>query len=260
MAEYDLKRLNVAIQYMDRMSNGRNPATNQIVAQDSVLNNPNVIRCLGFIREILQDVAEHGGIVSPPKKERSRNQNYAEEFPYEVLASFEYKEDLQISYFLKQIMNMVETGKQVHIPAKVITDWLRSNGFLEKRMDPYLGKEVSAATAKGIDLGISSALAGTPPNEYCRTTYNRNAQEFMVRNFYRILHEAYEAARKNKEEKKAMKQSADQLTKELMTGRNPEPEGMLKGSDAGAARLIDKILEDPGATARYIREYGNKLN
>ena len=55
MAEYDLKRLEVAIQYINRMVSGRNPVTNRPAPENEVLTNPNVNRCLQFVSEILQE-------------------------------------------------------------------------------------------------------------------------------------------------------------------------------------------------------------
>ena len=53
MSTYDLKRLEVAIQYIRRMSDGKNPVTNRPAPENEVLNNMNVHRCLKFIDEVL---------------------------------------------------------------------------------------------------------------------------------------------------------------------------------------------------------------
>ena len=63
MASYDLKRLEVAIQYIRRMSDGKNPVTNRPTPENEVLNNMNVHRCLKFIDEVLTDVHKAGGTV-----------------------------------------------------------------------------------------------------------------------------------------------------------------------------------------------------
>ena len=63
MSTYDLKRLEVAIQYIRRMSDGKNPVTNRPAPENEVLNNMNVHRCLKFIDEVLSDVHKSGGTV-----------------------------------------------------------------------------------------------------------------------------------------------------------------------------------------------------
>ena len=52
MASYDLKRLEIAIQYIRRMSEGKNPVTNRPAPENEVLGNMNVHRCLKFIRDL----------------------------------------------------------------------------------------------------------------------------------------------------------------------------------------------------------------
>ena len=52
MAEFDSIKLEKAIEYVKRMAEGKNPVNNEMVEEDSVINNPNVIRCLYFIEEV----------------------------------------------------------------------------------------------------------------------------------------------------------------------------------------------------------------
>ena len=68
MSTYDLKRLEVAIQYIRRMSDGKNPVTNRPAPENEVLNNMNVHRCLKFIDEVLTDVHKSGGTVGIGQK------------------------------------------------------------------------------------------------------------------------------------------------------------------------------------------------
>ena len=52
----DIQKIDKAIIYVDRIANGFNPVNNQPIEEDSVLNNPNVIRCMYFIKDILKEV------------------------------------------------------------------------------------------------------------------------------------------------------------------------------------------------------------
>ena len=75
MSNYDLKRLETAIQYIRRMSAGRNPVTNRPAPENEVLGNVNVHRCLHFIDEVLTDVHKNGGVVgrTPQREKRCRD-------------------------------------------------------------------------------------------------------------------------------------------------------------------------------------------
>ena len=53
MEQIDLEKLEKALIYVDRIAEGRNPVYNLPADNDSVLNDPNVIRCMFFIKEVL---------------------------------------------------------------------------------------------------------------------------------------------------------------------------------------------------------------
>lgn len=54
MEVVDTKKLEIAIQYLHRITEGRNPVNNIPVDDDSVIKNPNVVRCMLFIKEVLE--------------------------------------------------------------------------------------------------------------------------------------------------------------------------------------------------------------
>ena len=201
MASYDLKRLEVAIQYIRRMSDGKNPVTNRPAPENEVLNNMNVHRCLKFIDEVLTDVHKSGGTVGMISQ-RAHKQFVSEIFPYDALAQYRYLQDQQISYFLKQLEEYLPEAQKIPVPATTITLWMRENGYLEKKVLGDTGKENSVPTRKGENLGLYMEKAGTYPNEYYRVFYNESAQRFIIDNFRRILTESEEIRERNRREKK----------------------------------------------------------
>ena len=201
MSTYDLKRLEVAIQYIRRMSDGKNPVTNRPAPENEVLNNMNVHRCLKFIDEVLTDVHKSGGTVGMISQ-RAHKQFVSEIFPYDALAQYRYLQDQQISYFLKQLEEYLPEGQKIPVPATTVTLWMRENGYLEKKVLNDTGKENSVPTRKGENLGLYMEKAGTYPNEYYRVFYNENAQRFIIDNFRRILTESEEIRDRNRREKK----------------------------------------------------------
>lgn len=217
MGTYDSRRLDIAIQYIRRMAEGRNPVNNRPAPENEVLTNVNVNRCLKFVEEILTDVRSAGGTVGlVQKSSAARKPSIAEIFPYEVLSGFKYEQDQQISYFLKQVTGLLPEDQSMTIQATMVTDWLRENGYLEKRMFEDTGKENSVPTEKGNELGLYAEKAGAFPNEYYRVYYNQNAQQFIVDNLRRILTETAEIRARNRKEKKksvlSEKQKAQQQT------------------------------------------------
>ena len=84
MEKIDLKKLDAAIEYVQRIADGHDPVCNTETACDSVLNNPNVIRCMYFVKEVLLAVRRNDGAVggTAPKAKK-------EPFPYEILQEFQ---------------------------------------------------------------------------------------------------------------------------------------------------------------------------
>ena len=211
MGSYDLKRLEVAVQYIRRMAEGRNPVTNRPAPDNDVLTNINVNRCLKFVEEILTDVHKAGGQVGALPRKSAPRPSLAETFPYEILSEFHYEQDQQISYLLNQIGRALPEDQKMPVAATVITNWMRENGYLEKRMMQDIGKENSVPTEKGMQLGLYSEKAGMGQNMYYRVYYNEKAQRFIVDNFRRILTEYEEIrARGRKTAKKPAADKAEQ--------------------------------------------------
>lgn len=52
MEQLDQKKLDMAIIYLQRIADGNNPVNNVPAEEDSVLNYPNVIRCMYFVKEL----------------------------------------------------------------------------------------------------------------------------------------------------------------------------------------------------------------
>ena len=237
MSTYDLKRLEIAIQYIRRMSAGRNPVTNRPAPENEVLNNINVNRCLKFIDEVLTDVHKSGGTVgSLPSKERTVKPPAYEVFPYEILKQYHYVQDQQISYFLKQLGEYLPEDQKLPVAATTITTWLRENGYLEKKVLNDTGKENSVPTKKGEALGLYGESAGIYPNEYYRVFYNENAQRFIIDNFRRILTESEAIRERNRSEKKksASPRSARQSGSNAMQGEDAGRQGEFSERQSGA--------------------------
>ena len=67
--DIDIKKLDTAILYLQRIAEGNNPVNNMPAEEDSVLNNPNVIRCMYFVKEVLEEVKRNDGFIGKkPKK------------------------------------------------------------------------------------------------------------------------------------------------------------------------------------------------
>ena len=176
MKEFEEKRLDAAITYISRMADGNNP-TNNRPAQSDILDNPNVIRCLHFVKEVLEEVRLNNGKVGAGRK------SVRKPFPFDVLKAFQYREDKSIMHLLRQFAEPVE-DKEGKLPgAAAINKWLGANGYLERRVAPQNGKEYWVPSEKGKQLGLYEREGTSPDGRfYISVIYNAEAQIFMAEN------------------------------------------------------------------------------
>lgn len=187
MQEIDLKKLDVAIKYTERMANGRNPVSNQSAPGDSVIHDPNVIRCLFFIKDVLQQVQNNGGKIS------GRSSKVKTDFPIEKLSNFSYQQDQSISHFLNQLKSLCDDPKTVKLSTKPITDWLKQKGYLQEIFDKYTGEKKTVTTPEGEAFGLyMEERTSSLGRQYNIIIYSRTAQEQIVANFNEIISEHYQ--------------------------------------------------------------------
>jgi len=180
MGEIDLKKLDVAIEYMKRMAEGKNPINNEVVENDSVLNNPNVIRCLYFVEDVLRQVKAAEGTIKRNGKRLP--------FPVEHIKEYSYRKDLSISHFVAQINEGLDETQYKKLNYTKITTWLKAQGYLEVIEDNDTNEKKSVPTEKGCAIGIyTEEREGSIGRTYLSVMYNKDAQQFIVDNIESIL-------------------------------------------------------------------------
>lgn len=182
MSEIDLNKLEVSIAYIERMAEGNNPVKNVPAEEDSVINDPNVVRCMYFIRDVLKQVRDNGGRIGGKISKSAKNP-----FPLECLSKFVYQEDKSISHFLSQIKLLAEDPDVKGISMKTITDWLKQMDYLVDEYDPENQKKTKT-TALGEQFGLyMEPRTSARGQEYNVIMYSRKAQEFIVQHMETIL-------------------------------------------------------------------------
>lgn len=51
----NIELLNRAKEYIEKLANGINPTTGELIQNDSVINDAKIIRCLFFVKDVLDD-------------------------------------------------------------------------------------------------------------------------------------------------------------------------------------------------------------
>ena len=186
MEVVDTKKLEIAIQYLQRITEGHNPVNNIPVDDDSVIKNPNVVRCMLFIKEVLEEVKRNDGYIG--RRPRTNRDSSKQEYPLEALKEFRYSEDKSVTRLVDQINNLADMTVYQKITYIPITAWLKQNGYLGEEQTEENGKKRTVVTDKGREAGIKSELRrNAKDQEYVYITYGRTAQEFIVSNMDKIL-------------------------------------------------------------------------
>ena len=179
LKQYDLVKLEKAILYAQRIADGCNPVNNSPVEEDSVLQNPNVIRCMYFIKEVLEEVHKNKGYVGGKPKNSDK-----QPFPLDVRKLFAYKEDKAISRVVEQINEPLDEYTYQKLSYKTVMKWLIRQGYLhELAFDKFENKTFKVPTDKGLQLGIrTEERVRADGAGYVLTIYGQQAQEFIVDN------------------------------------------------------------------------------
>lgn len=178
----DVKKLETAILYVQRIADGKNPVNNMPANEDSILNNPNVTRCMFFVKEVLEEVKRNGGYIGRKAKKIGK-----QPFPVEKIAEFVYKEDKTITKLVGQFNEMVDLDIYKKLRYTSILNWLKENEFLYEEYSEEFQKRITLPTEKGTQIGIRSERRRGQYEEYMVVIYGRSAQEYIVNNIESIL-------------------------------------------------------------------------
>jgi len=182
----DLELLRHAKEYIDKMANGMNPLTNEIVPEDDILNNIKISRCLFYVSGVLQGLlnGEQQRTAMPHKMPRKSDFSISED----ELSRYEFsQEPLTISELTHRINCLVdlETMKPLHY--RTITEWLSSIGLLEEK-ERISGGLTKRPTASGEQLGIHvEERVGIDGNIYYVNIYDLQAQQYIIANLVSAL-------------------------------------------------------------------------
>lgn len=149
MKQFEQAKLDVAIKYVERIADGCNPVNKEPLSKDDVLNNPNIIRCMYFIKDILEEVRNNGGIVGGKRGKESQ-----EPFPIEILDQFAFLKDKSITHVLNQIYEPIADLNVKKVSVTKITAVLKEEGYLAEELNPETGKTRKVPSEKGKELGI----------------------------------------------------------------------------------------------------------
>ena len=132
--------------YLEKLANGVNPLTDEEVAENDVVNNVRISRCLYYVTGILKQITTTGSF-EIQKSEFSLSAQQLERFAYS-------QTPLTVSEITKRLNELVNPLQCSTLKNGVITEWLTEIGMLTNVI--INNKSKKRVTDNGRSVGIIS--------------------------------------------------------------------------------------------------------
>jgi len=180
----NMEKLQNAKDFMDKLSNGIDPVSDDLLTQDALLGNIDLSRCFFFISDILRQVIENGGIVG----RRVRNNVTLPPFTLsdEQRSKIEVTErPAMIKHFTENINGLIDAASMRKLKVTAVTRWLVEKGLLSEEIIDEKKRKIP--TKKGEKLGIFSEARDGQYGSYLAILYKEPAQRHIVENLEEII-------------------------------------------------------------------------
>jgi len=177
----EIEKILYAKSFIDKMANGVNPLDNTPIPEGELLNHVRISRCLFYVSELLEKMAETGG---EKKKTEPKIPFFATE---EQIAKFDYTfHPITASEIIKRMDEAVGNPRMKSVAVQFVNRWLIEEGYLFNDSEVISGKPQKMPTQKGSGLGITATLKEGKAGPYMSLQYSTQAQKFIVKNINAI--------------------------------------------------------------------------
>lgn len=171
MSKIDKDKLEYAIDYISQLAEGANAD-----AIDAILNDPNTIRIMYFVRDLLIKIRNE------ELREYHSNANKLD-YPLESLAGFTFVREMTMNQFVELCNSYVDLDKYKGLSKTAIFQWLEKNGYLVKNEN-----NKNRPSPKGAEIGIFVKQIRLANGLLVNANlYNRSAQIFLIKNMQLIM-------------------------------------------------------------------------
>lgn len=172
----ELEKIAYAKSYIEKLANGVNPLTDQVVPDTDVINNIRISRCLFYVSDLLRQIVENGGIFQ--KKSKLPKQPFCLE--YEARKGFRYsKVPIPVSEITRRINELLPSEDMTKLNYKHILNWLLEIGALHF-VSYDNGKMIRQPTTTGLHLGIHIEERLSARGPYSVIVYDEIGQQFIL--------------------------------------------------------------------------------
>lgn len=167
--------------YLEKLAKGINPLTGEEVAENDVVNNVRISRCLFYTADLLKKIVDNRGKY---KVEMSDQKPFS--LSMEQVARFEYsQQSLSITEIAKRFNALIDSVYMKELKTKQITEWLVSAGMLQNII--VNNRTRRRPTSQGESIGITTEERMGQYGMYEGVFYSNKAQHFIVDNIDVII-------------------------------------------------------------------------
>lgn len=180
----ELEKMIRAESYIRKMADGINPITDETAADDDMVNNVRITRCLYYVSDILRQVIANNGVIEKKSSGSGKKPGYF--MTDEQRADFTvFDQPVYLKELVERMNLLTDINNCKKFAAKWVTAYFVSIGLLV--VDEELGSKY--ATEEGRNLGIISERRQSlySPKEYWVNQYSPEAQRFIIDNIDAIV-------------------------------------------------------------------------
>lgn len=179
----ELETMQRAKMYIDKMANGINPLTDKPAADEDMINNVRIARCLFYVSTVL-DKAIQNETTAEKKSKSSKVPFYISSSDLERYIFSD--EHVSASVIASNINNLNSREDTKNLRAQDITDWLINCRLLYRNENDF-GRVRKLPTEAGNDMGIITVEKDGKYGKYLSVLYSKDAQKFIVDNMASII-------------------------------------------------------------------------
>lgn len=176
----DIEKIREAKEIVSKLASGVNPVNGDEIKNDNILNNPQMIRCLFFVSDVLENVAA-GGYSKAAKKMTKfiMNANQKENVVFT-------EGEIGVNEIAKCINNNINPLISKKVSGNIISRGLKKMGVLAEIENEDKTKR-TAVNNSSINLGFSEVKRSYNGNEYFQVVANDEGKKFILDNIKEIM-------------------------------------------------------------------------
>lgn len=175
----NIEILKCAQKQIEKMAQGINPLSGEVIKSDDLLNNVRISRCLFYVNDILKQVIDNGGI------KQNKNKTISFSLTKDELNKYEFNEELPLSKIVKKINELKTNMDMKDLKLKDVYSWLICIWVLE--IVNINGRNYKRPTDVGKNMGISVRRIYNNYESYDLVIYDISMQKYIIDNFYSML-------------------------------------------------------------------------